>query len=145
VQTFLPYSSFGDSAKCLDYRRLGKQRVEAFQLLVAIGDEWALDIRAQKGLTSPAKGWTNHPAARMWYGHERSLGDYMNKMIEEWLSRGYNNTMPLYTNTTPLKPSWFGDLAFHASHRSNLLRKDISYYSQFDWGEPPDLPYVWPK
>jgi hypothetical protein len=26
MQTFLPYPSFVKSAKCLDYRRLGKQR-----------------------------------------------------------------------------------------------------------------------
>ena len=28
MQTFLPYKDFGKTAKCLDYRRLGKQRVE---------------------------------------------------------------------------------------------------------------------
>lgn len=32
----------------------------------------------------------------------------------------------------------------HASHRSNLLRKEPEYYTQFGWTEPPDLPYVWP-
>ena len=32
----------------------------------------------------------------------------------------------------------------HASHRSNLLRKDPEHYMQFGWTEPPDLPYVWP-
>lgn len=144
MQTFLPYASFRQSAACLDYRRLGKQRVEAFQLLVAIDDEWALEMRAKKGLTAPVKGWRNHPAARMWRGHAQSLGYYMNIMIEEWVSRGYNNSMSLYPNTTLLKPAWFGDNAFHASHRSNLLRKDIQYYSRFGWSEPPDLPYIWP-
>lgn len=33
---------------------------------------------------------------------------------------------------------------FHASHRSNLLRKDPVWYSQFNWTEPNNLPYVWP-
>jgi hypothetical protein len=37
-----------------------------------------------------------------------------------------------------------GDEAFHASHRSNLLRKDRDYYGAFGWTEPDDLPYVWP-
>ena len=32
----------------------------------------------------------------------------------------------------------------HASHRSNLLRKEPAHYTQFGWTEPPDLPYVWP-
>ena len=33
MQTFLPTSNFAESAKYLDYRRLGKQRVEVLQLL----------------------------------------------------------------------------------------------------------------
>ena len=36
MQTFLPYPSFDASAKVLDYRRLGKQRVEAYQILNTI-------------------------------------------------------------------------------------------------------------
>ena len=42
MQTFLPYPDFQLSAECLDYKRLGKQRLEAFQLLVALEDKWAL-------------------------------------------------------------------------------------------------------
>jgi hypothetical protein len=41
-------------------------------------------------------------------------------------------------------PKWLGNADFHASHRSNLLRKEPSHYSQFHWVESPDLPYVWP-
>ena len=33
MQTFLPHSSFKDTFKVLDYKRLGKQRVEAHQIL----------------------------------------------------------------------------------------------------------------
>lgn len=43
-----------------------------------------------------------------------------------------------------LMPTWLGDPAFHASHRSNLLRKDFLHYAQFGWTEPPNLEYVWP-
>jgi hypothetical protein len=39
--------------------------------------------------------------------------------------------------------SWFGYEPFHASHRSNLLRKDDDYYSAFGWTDPKDLKYVW--
>jgi hypothetical protein len=42
------------------------------------------------------------------------------------------------------RPSWLGDDAVHASHRSNLLRKDLRHYSRFGWTEPDDLEYVWP-
>jgi hypothetical protein len=42
------------------------------------------------------------------------------------------------------KPNWIGDEKFHASHRSNLLRKDKEFYGKFGWAEPDDLPYFWP-
>ena len=56
MQTFLPYRSMSESVRCLDYRRLGKQRVEAFQILNA--------------LAGKSKGWTSHPATKMWRGYE---------------------------------------------------------------------------
>lgn len=43
MQTFLPYISFEESAACLDYRRLGKQRLEAKQLLNAIQPDYKRD------------------------------------------------------------------------------------------------------
>ena len=36
MQTFLPYSDFRDSFSVLDNKRLGKQRVEAYQIISAI-------------------------------------------------------------------------------------------------------------
>lgn len=36
MQTFLPYESYDDSAESLDYRRLGKQRVETLQILMTL-------------------------------------------------------------------------------------------------------------
>ena len=81
MQTFLPYDNFNLSLEVLDYRRLGKQRVESFQLLNAL-----------LGRTE-SKGWINHPIAKMWKGYENSLKLYLNKSIEIWKSQGYNNTM----------------------------------------------------
>jgi hypothetical protein len=130
VQTFLPYGSFKASAQALDYKRLGKQRVECMQLLKAI-----------RG----GKGWSNHPAAKMWRGYEEALENYMAACIEEWVRRGYKNTMVATVSPNCKLPLWLGDEAFHASHRSNLLRKDPVYYGQFDWSESSDLPYVWPN
>jgi hypothetical protein len=129
MQTFLPYSSFIKTANCLDYRRLGKQRVEARQILTSLRNGGV---------------WRNHPAVRMWAGYEFALTVYSNVMIEEWVRRGYNNTMPIILVLDYVLPSWFGDERLHASHRSNLLRKDPKYYGQFGWVENPDLPYHWP-
>lgn len=147
MQTFLPYSCFSRSLKTLDYRRLGKQRVEAFQLLVANGDEWAIAERTRRtGKTGPPKGWTNHPAAIMWRGYNDALRHYYNLSIREWIRRGYNNTMREAPIPVCIElPSWLGNQLFHASHRSNLLRKDPEFYSKNNWTEGPDIEYVWPK
>ena len=32
----------------------------------------------------------------------------------------------------------------HASHRSNLLRKDPEFYGKYGWTEPDNLEYIWP-
>lgn len=132
MQTFLPYASFNLTAKCLDYRRLGKQRVECKQILNA--------------LEGNSRGWNNHPATLMWKGFEEALRQYSNIIIREWVERGYNNTLLLYPieKSKVRYPPWLGLDMFHASHRSNLLRKDPVYYGQFGWTEPDNLEYYWP-
>ena len=132
MQTFLPYDTFEESASVLDYRRLGKQRVEGMQIVNAI--------------ENPNKqGWQNHPIVIMWTPYVDSLKYYTNVMIKEWIRQGYNNNMEKYKlNFLNIKfPHWLGDVRFHSSHRANLLRKDYEYYSQFGWTENPKSPYVW--
>lgn len=132
MQTFLPFADFQRSVEVLDYRRLGKQRVETSQIL---------DILLAR---KESRGWANHPATRMWTGYSEALKVYQNYTIQEWVRRGYKNNMPLEVIdwTKVEMPHWFGDYDFHRSHRSNLLRKDYEYYSQY-FDEPTDLPYVW--
>jgi hypothetical protein len=135
MQTFLPYPHFSASAAVLDSSRLGKQRVEAYQI-----------IRTLDGVT---RGWRNHPAVRMWRGFEPALLAYGMAICDEWDRRGYPDTvrekLAVHRRRGRVRmPAWLGDEAFHASHRSNLLRKDPDWYGRFGWTEPPDLPYVWP-
>jgi hypothetical protein len=130
MQTFLPYPNFLDSVKALDYRRLGKQRVEADQILNTI---------------KFGGGWIHHPIMKMWKGFEDALIMYRNYCILEWIERGYKNNMlliPIPSGDIAM-PSWMGDKAFHMSHQSNLLRKFPAYYSQFNWNVPDHLPYIW--
>lgn len=138
MQTFLtshdpdPVIAFVETARHLDYRRLGKQRVEALQIL--------------NTLQGKSNGWANHPAVRMWADYVPMLERYMNAMILEWQLRGYKNTMELRALSDappPVRPAWMTkDLVL--SHRSNLLRKEPHYYRIF-WPELPDnIPYVWP-
>jgi hypothetical protein len=134
MQTFLPFASFTASAEVLDYRRLGKQRVEALQI-----------INVLRG-RQKTNGWRNHPAVLMWAGYEPALEKYHDTMIIEWVQRGYNNSMNLIMPTEEIvMPWWYGNRDLHASHRSNLLRKDDEYYGRFGWSESPDLPYWWPS
>jgi hypothetical protein len=133
MQTFLPYPEFQSTVEVLDYRRLGKQRVEAAQI-------WNI----LTGRTT-SSAWKNHPAVLMWKGCEDALALYADTCIEEWIRRGYRNNMPLMSSSQdPKMPRWLGDPGYHAAHRSNLLRKDFAYYSQFGWLEPDTLPYIWP-
>lgn len=135
MQTFLPYADFHKSAAVLDYKRLGKQRVEAIQILNAIQGK--------------SKGWVNHPCVKMWRGFEHALLDYADAMIQEWVKQGYKNTIDVSklreqaTGSYNL-PWWFGKEKFHISHQSNLLRKDYAYYSVFFPDVPDNLEYYWP-
>lgn len=138
MQTFLtstdpdPLIAFVETARHLDYRRLGKQRVEALQIL--------------NTLQGKSNGWANHPAVKMWRGYESMLERYMNAMIVEWQLRGYKNTMQLRALNNappPVLPQWITkDLVL--SHRSNLLRKEPHYYRMFWPNMPDNIPYIWP-
>lgn len=134
MQTFLPYANFEQSAKALDWRRLGKQRVEAMQILSVL-----------LGTNSKKRGWINHPCCNMWRGYEEALKVYLNIMIKEWINRGYNNTMLLEDVDIHkvIFPPWFGKEEFHSSHRAALLFKEPQWYSQFNWSESRKLCYQW--
>lgn len=129
MQTFLPYPDFQKSMQVLDYRRLGKQRVEALQI--------------HNALTGISLGWRNHPATNMWRGYEDALASYMNTAIIEWISRGYKNTMKITQVDRYTLPPWFGDPAFHLSHQSNLVRKLPEHYRKY-FDVPDNIPYLWP-
>lgn len=134
MQTFLPHPNFVDSAMSLDPKRLGKQRVEAYQILNALD-----------GLS---KGWVNHPATRMWRGYEPALALYGFTVCSIWLDYGYKDTLlPKFgarLNTNVAMPPWIGNVEFHRSHQSNLIRKDPAFYGPQFPGVPDDLEYLWP-
>ena len=133
MQTFLPLEDIEESIKCLDLKRLGKQRLEARSIL---------DILQGKFKSEQYK---DHPAVLMWEGYEDALKLYYNFSLLEWIGRGYMNTLPIEKIKSVELPKFIGNEEFHASHRSNLLRKNPDWYKQFGWIEPDNLPYYWPK
>lgn len=139
MQTFLPYSDFQKSAECLDFRRLGKQRVEAKQIYLA--------------LTDPNYGWQNHPAVKMWKNHSEYLLFYGVVICEEWISRGYKDTLrSWFLDRMPTIeelmswyeiPTWITP-EFCRAHQSNLIRKNPEHYQKYFPEVPNNLPYIWP-
>jgi hypothetical protein len=157
MQTFLPYADFERSARSLDTKRLGKQRVETLQVM--------------RALTVEDYGWRHHPVAKMWRGHRPSLMVYQDATCTEWERRGFADTcrektlavlaLPSLLSRQSLSapvidellayeagqtppPPWLGREDIHESHRSNLLRKDPEFYGELFPDTRPDLDYVWP-
>jgi hypothetical protein len=149
VQTFLPYPDFVASGRVLDARRLGKQRVEAIQVL--------------RGLTVADYGWRHHPAVAMWAGYEEALVRYGLEICAVWCESGHADTCattlvadlgaatgcaaPRVQSDLAVAgelPPWLGEPALHRSHQSALLRKDPAHYRRFFPDVPDDLPYFWP-
>ncbi len=67
MQIFLPYPDMRKSLQALDNKRLGKQRVETYQIISAITRRPKLD-------GTPYKGWLNHPCTVMWRDYVPALG-----------------------------------------------------------------------
>jgi predicted DNA-binding transcriptional regulator AlpA len=135
MQTFMPSGDYALVAYNLDSKRLGKQRVEAYQIL--------------RALTGKSMGWIHHPATKMWRGHEYNLAEYGLQMCEEWIRRGHNDTLSDEfidaLNVLPVTPQpwWITNRALQITHQSNLLFKDWGHYSEH-YRVPDDLPYLWP-
>lgn len=148
MQTFLPVVSFVRSMEFLDPARLGKQRVEASQILEILLDQPLLpkSMQSVAPFSREFGAWTRHPAVLMWKGHEEWLKLYLACCIGEWRYRGYQNAIivPSYDTNLQGPPPWLGYEPFHLSHRSNLLRKDPRHYRQYWPSDPADLLYFWP-
>ncbi len=148
MQTFLPYSDFDETARALDRKRLGKQRVEVIQIV--------------RALTRPGYGWASHPAVLMWKGYEEALGRYGVSVCDVWVEQGFGDTCAATIGAdlrtigvTSIRsyqqlaaegalPAWLFDPALHRSHQSALVRKDSGHYRRLFPDVPDDLPYVWP-
>lgn len=140
MQTFLPYKDFKASAKVLDNKRLGKQRVETLQIMRAL---------------TTGEGWIHHPATKMWEGYEYALLAYQEAICDEWaIKRGFNDTCLVKTQDLYAAsglgypelelPKWLGLKKFHTMHRANLIRKDPIHYGRFGWKEEAAEGYWWP-
>jgi hypothetical protein len=173
VNTFLVSHDFEKSASQLDSRRLGKQRVEAYQILNLIenirilsgqsgirceGDFGSFVSKIRKWyhkqdfvyiLETTGKveeliehyekdnivlennqrqiklGFCRHPIVEMWFGYEDALREYIDAHINEWIQRGYKNTMKVYGIKAKKYPEWIYWEIFHNNHKGSLIKKEI--------------------
>lgn len=139
VNTFLPLPDFRESLLSLDKRRLGKQRLEAYQII-----NFLLGTPLGSG-----KGYANHPAKEMWKGYTNALIEYYNICLEVWVERGGKNEMKPFTIEGEIVyPPWFGVMEFHYSHQAALIRKEpAAYLPLFDTLPIAylSLGYLWPS
>jgi hypothetical protein len=132
MQTFLPHRNFDKTAKHLDRKRLIKQSVENLQILKSLA-----------GLYGETGAWRNHPAVKMWRGHEDFLFLYNESIVKEILMRGYKNTTHIqfdeiyqdhFIGLESESPWWLGNESLHYSHKGRLYEKDPDkyyFYSEF--------------
>ena len=204
VNTFLVHGDFRESAKRLDNRRLGKQRVEAYQILNLVEnirilsvqsgircmgdfqefvreikrwyhslpyvyilsgqgefliehikdkDEKKEDIKLDVGERVIKMGFCNHPIVEMWFGYEDALKEYIDCHIDEWIGRGYKNTMKRYSVKGGEKPVWCEWRKFHDNHKGALINKEIDrdekvwYQKMEDFVKVKEeyVDYIWVK
>jgi hypothetical protein len=161
MQTFLPLHNFTLDAQVLDNKRLHKQALEGYQILMNL-----VELNPDGEHRTP-RGWSSHPAVKMWRGYENALYQYIQQMVKEWKSRGYKSTLDEKSRFIILRaqelgrvdttlmnfPHWMEDTELFAeiqsSHRTALLNKNYEWYAQFGWAEdnghqPDGYEYTWP-
>ena len=142
VNTFILSNSPRTCVTLLDYRRLGKQRVEAKQIIDTIENK--------------TDGWKNHPVSKMWKDHVIGLKYYFNCCVDEWVNRGYKNTMIKYDLSDYLLPDgsydelkllpWFYyNKQIQESFKASLYRKEPDFYKDIISHDSPYVfhGYIW--
>ena len=87
-------------------------------------------LKSLAGYYDESGAWTNHPAVKMWRGHEDWLFLYNEAIIEGIVLRGFKNTTHIqfdeiyeenFLELESDKPWWLGDEKVHYSHKGRLF------------------------
>lgn len=130
MQVFRPYIDWERSAAVLDDLRLGKQRVEAKQVLNVIFRKLGL-IRDNK------RGWLNHPIVLLYFNNGKpyieDIVGFFHACVNEWKRRGKQNSISL-DDLRPFVESvekTYGTPVTHlheVEYRRVLLMKSLKHY-----------------
>jgi len=152
MNTFLPYSSFADTAKVLDLVRLNSCINET--LVILRSHSKVYPVKERTGLS----GWEGHTVALFWKGYEYQLALYGLALAKEWYGRplptsasnkldSFNTRKQRYQQWKALvefiedqewnnsKPQFIGEEEFHSGMRSFLLFKDCLSQTFKNWKE----------
>lgn len=159
MQTFLtstdpdPQTAIVQTFEMLDQQRLGKQRVEAYQILLSYEEQ-------TKKQPLKYQGWNGLPAVRMWAGHLPALCVYgiINCMV--WRRHGHSDSLlaefqkrrRVYLANDPDAvqwPWWFGHCSMVRTHQTKLYHKNSPKWVDYHQRTAPKhhvmkLPYLWP-
>lgn len=117
IQVFLPFADFAETARVLDRRRLGKQRVEVLQIVQAnlgarlitrrfrgmefnrtgqripVYEELAEQEWTVERVSPERRTWASHTVSKMWAPHLLTLLDYQAAICKEWVCvRGHKDS-----------------------------------------------------
>lgn len=154
MQTFLtssdadPQAAIVATFDMLDQARLGKQRVEAYQILLA---------HEEHTKRNPTKyiHWMSSPAVHMWAGHLPALAVYGAINCLRWRRLGHADTLlgqfssrrRIYLANDPnavVWPWWFGHPAMVRTHQTKLYHKGSALWVADQKAPVMNLPYLWP-
>lgn len=120
VMIFVLHPDVNVNASLLDDTRLGKQRLEARQI-----------IKILEAPIHQKMSWRNHPITRSWIGYVDYLKHYYNAILLEWLRRGKNNTLSFYeVPEIIIEPHWWDIKEIRYTHQANLYLKMPHHYAK---------------
>lgn len=134
-------------AVCMDHNLFKMADNEIFTIS---GDEVIISKKSGRGNSDRVKkseflfpgdheigvGLRKHPVLFLWHTYIPALEIYINVHIDEWLERGYRNTMIRY----PVKPDteypkWVVDPEFHRTMRARLREKELTWIQEQEDGK----------
>lgn len=152
MQTFLTHYTFTETAAALDNKRLFKQAVETKQIILA-NQRYANEL-AINPTREPSVAWKNHPAVKMWRGHEGALALYGYMIALECMRRNYKaerlaDYFSVLLDYGPVVyPEWMQDETtfkrVRDTHRSALVKKLPEHYRSLFPNALPFTAYYWP-
>lgn len=116
MQVFMPYTTIIQSVRCLDDKRLGKQRIEIKYMLEMMYGMW------------PER---KHPVVEMWEDYTIFLHTMYCQTVGEWEARGNKNTLPRqleFIHGILIIPPWLEDYTYQ--YKALLLYKYYDFYSK---------------